>query len=199
MKAILGKNGLTLHAFCNGDDTSPVAKFGEVPAAKSMGNSTTPPKDIESFSEAKLILSSLCDTVSTRLRAEKLKCKGLKMHFRDTNLSSFERQIKLSFTTSSSRDLLAFSCMLMARSFDLTKAPLRSIGVCAIDLVPADAMCQMSLFHEDSGKKDVIDMTVDKIRSRFGFDTISTNALSLCDKNDLGKLERGYEVFTHLR
>lgn len=199
LKAILGKNGLSLHAFCCGEDLSPVARFGDVSAAKSVGNSTTPPKDIESFSEAKLILSSLCDTVSSRLRAEKLKCKGIKLHFRGTDLHSFERQMKLSFSTSSARDLLAFSCLLFAKSFDITKEPLRSVGVCAIDLVSADPLCQMSLFPDSSGKKDVIDMTVDKIRDRFGFCSIFSNALPICDKDELGKLERGYEVFTHLR
>ncbi len=199
LKAILGKNGLSLHRFCRGEDQSEVAYFGDVPAAKSIGNSTTPPKDIESFLEAKLILSSLCDTVCTRLRAEKLKCRGIKMHFRSTDLHSFERQMPLGFYTSSARDILAFACMLLAKSVDITKTPLRSIGVCAIDLSPSDGFCQMSLFPEASGKKDVIDSTVDSIRHRFGFSKISTNALSLCDRDDLGKIERGYEVFTHLR
>ena len=199
MKAILGKNGLTLRSFCRGEDTSPVAYFGSAPDAKSVGNSTTPPKDISSFLEAKLILSSLCDTVCSRLRAEKLKCRGIKMHFRLTDLQLFERQMPLGFCTSSARDMLAFACMLLAKSVDLTKTPLRSIGVCAINLAPADGLCQMSLFPEDSGRKDIIDSTVDRIRGRFGFSKISTNALSLCDTEMLGKIERGYEVFTHLR
>ncbi len=199
LKAILGKNGLTLREFCRGEDRSAVAYFGDVPAAKSLGNSTTPPKDIESFIEAKLILSSLCDTVCTRLRAEKLKCRSIKMHFRSTDLHSFERQMPLGFYTSSARDMLAFSCMLLARSVDITKTPLRSIGICAIDLSPSDSFCQMSLFPETSGRKDIIDSTIDSIRRRFGFSKISSNALSLCDKDELGRIERGYEVFTHLR
>lgn len=199
MKAILGKNGLALHRFCRGEDSSPVAFFGQVPVAKSMGNSTTPPKDIESFLEAKLILSSLCDTVCSRLRAEKMKCRGIKIHFRTTDLATFERQMPLGFSTSSARDLLAYACLLFARSIDISKTPLRSVGVCAIDLVPPEYACQMSLFPDSSGRKDVIDSTVDKLRDRFGFSKISTNALSLCDKDALGKIERGYEVFTHTR
>ena len=199
MKAVLGKNGLTLRSFCRGEDTSPVSRFGEVPAAKSMGNSTTPPKDIESFLEAKLILSSLCDNVCTRLRADKVKCRGIKIHFRTTDLQSFERQMPLNFSTSSARDMLAYACLLFARSIDVAKTPLRSLGVCAIDLAPADGVFQMSLFADSSGKKDVIDSTVDKLRDRFGFSKISTNALYLCDKDELGKIERGYEVFTHAR
>ncbi|MBR5528000.1 MAG: DNA polymerase IV [Clostridia bacterium] len=197
LKSILGKNGEALYTYCRGEDTSPVALFGEVPAAKSMGNSTTPPKDISSFSDAKLILSSLCDTVCSRLRAENTKCRGIKMNFRDINLCSFERQIKLDFATSSARDLLAFSCRLLAESVDLEKTPLRSMGICAIDLVPAD-IPQISLFEKDGGKKDVIDSTVDKLRLRFGFSCVST-ALTLCDREKLGYIARGYEVFTNLR
>ena len=199
MKAILGKNGLTLRSFCRGEDNSPVALFGTAPEAKSMGNSTTPPKDIESFLEAKLILSSLCDNVSTRLRADRVKCRGIKIHFRTTDLQTFERQMPLGYMTSSARDLLACACVLFARSVDVSKTPLRSVGISAIDLAPADGFCQMSLFPDSSGKKDVIDSTIDGIRKRFGFSKISTNALGLCDKDELGKIERGYEVFTHAR
>ncbi len=197
LKSILGKNGLTLYTFCRGEDTSPVALFGDVPAAKSMGNSTTPPRNITGFTDAKLILSSLCDTVCSRLRAEKLKCKGIKMHFRDTELNTFERQLQLDFYTSSARDLLAFSCSLLAQSVDFSKTQLRSIGVCAIDLSAAD-IPQMSLFPGNSGKKDIIDSTVDKLRHRFGFDAVST-ALTLSDTEKLGHIARGYEVFTNLR
>jgi DNA polymerase-4 len=198
VKSILGKNGIMLRKFCRGEDDSKVLPFGSAPEAKSVGNSTTPPKDITGFFDAKLILSSLCDLVCTRLREENLKCRAIRMHFRDTNLSSFERQIQLGFATSSSKDLLAFSCKLLAQSVDLSQTPLRSIGVCAIQLSPAAGESQMSLFEETDGKKDVIDKTVDNLRRRFGAEKIS-NALSLCDSEGLGRLARGYEVFTYLR
>ncbi|MBE6622958.1 MAG: DNA polymerase IV [Ruminococcaceae bacterium] len=198
VKGILGKNGIMLQSFCRGEDTSKVAFFGESPEAKSVGNSTTPPKDITGFFDAKLILSSLCDIVCTRLREENLKCRAIRMHFRDTELHSFERQVQLGFSTSSSKDLLAFSCRLLAQSVDLSKTPLRSIGVCAIQLCPAKGEAQMSLFEENDGKKDVIDKTVDSVRRRFGVEKIS-NALSLCDKEGISHLSRGYEVFTNLR
>ena len=120
------------------------------------------------------------------------------MHFRDTHLHSFERQMQLGFSTSSAKDLLAFSCRLLAESVDISSTPLRSIGVCAIQLSPAGGDAQMSLFEDTDGKKDVIDKTVDKLRRRFGASKIST-ALALCDTEGLGELARGYEVFTNLR
>lgn len=198
VKSILGKNGEMLRRYCRGEDTSPVAVFGSVTDAKSIGNSTTPPRDITGFFDAKLVLSSLCDTVCTRLREENLKCRGIKMHFRDTQLHSFERQMQLGFSTSSAKDLLAFSCRLLAENVDLSVTPLRSIGVCAIQLSPAGGDVQMSFFADTDGKKDVIDKTVDKLRRRFGTSKIST-ALSLCDTEGLGGIARGYEVFTNLR
>lgn len=198
VKSMLGKNGSMLRRFCRGEDTSPVAFFGSAPDAKSVGNSTTPPKDITGFFDAKLILSSLCDTVCTRLREENLKCRGIRMYFRDTQLHGFERQMQLGFSTSSAKDLLAFSCRLLAESVDLSKTPLRSIGVCAIQLSPASIEAQMSLFEDTDGKKDIIDKTVDNLRRRFGASKIS-NALSLCDTEGIGHIARGYEVFTYMR
>ena len=196
LKSILGKNGINIYHYCRGEDDSQVAVFGSHAEAKSMGNSTTPPKDIENFYEAKLILSSICDTVCSRLRAEKLKCRAIRINFRDTSLHSFERQTVLGFSTSCARDLLNFSCRLLSDSVDLSSTPLRSIGVCAIDLLPAAGTAvQMSLFSENDGRKDVIDSTVDELRRRYGFSKIS-NALALCDSKKLGYIERGYEVFT---
>lgn len=200
LKSIFGKNGILLYRYCCGADRERVAVFGSASAAaaKSVSNSTTPPKDIDNFLEAKLIIASLCDSVCSRLRADRLKCRGLRMHFRYTNLSSFERQIQLGFSTSSARDLLAFSCRLLAESVDLSQTPLRSIGVCAIDLSPADGVVQMSLFEDKNGKKDIIDKTVDSLRKRFGFSKIAT-AFSLCDIERIGRISHGYEVFTSQR
>ena len=48
LKSLLGKNGLMLHNFANGLDDSPVAVYGDVPPQKSIGNSTTSPRDLVS-------------------------------------------------------------------------------------------------------------------------------------------------------
>lgn len=187
LKSILGKNGLSLLRFCRGEDDSRVALFDSTSAAKSIGNSTTPPRDLESFADAKLVLASLCDTVCARMRGEGMKCRGIKLGFRDTGLHFFERQTKLSAPTSCARDLLRCACALLSENVDFSRTPLRSIGICAIDLQPArDDAAQLSFFPDDE-KKDRLDQTVDTLRARFGFSKIST-ALSLCDRENIGSL-----------
>ena len=200
LRSILGKNGLTLHDFCTGFDTSPVARFGEVPTVKSVSNSTTPPRDISSNEDAKLVLASLCDNVCARLRGEGLKCTTVQVFFRTTDLNSFERQIKTDFPTSCQKDLLSLSYGLFCKSIDVGQTPLRSVGVCATGLVSDMAGGQLSLFEEDNRetKNDIIDKTVDIIRKRYGMKSISTGTI-LCDSESLGYLAHGYEVFTHLR
>lgn len=197
-RKMFGKNGVTLYRNCCGMDTSPVALFGERPEAKSIGNSTTPPKDIKTFADAKLILSSLCDNVSSRMRKESFKCKAIKINFRDTDLVWHEQQMQLGYYTSSARDLLHFGCLLLNESINISNTPLRSLGICAIELSHAEPEPQTSLFLEKTAKKDIIDSTVDSLRQRFGFSAVST-AFDLCDTEKLGYLERGYEVFTSPR
>ncbi len=200
LKSILGKNGLMLYSYCRGEDSSPVARFGDVPAVKSLSNSTTPPRDIVSYNDAKLILASLCDNVCSRLRQEKLKCTAIQLSFRTASLDTFERQIQLGFPTSCQKDVLRVAYTLFCSSVDIKSTPLRSLGVRAIGLVGNDGVSQVSLFENENRniKNDIIDKTVDRIRERFGRTSIASGTI-LCDRENLGHIAHGYEVFTHLR
>lgn len=198
MKSILGKNGLTLLRYCRGEDESHVALFGQCPPIKSMSNSTTPPRDITDFAMAKQILSSLCGTVCSRLREENLKCGGVGIHLRDTTLRCSERICKLERPTSNAVEMLRAAMRLLRESSDLEKTPLRSIGVKATALSGAGGDAQLSLFPGSGEKKDILDRTADALRKRYGTDVLRT-AFDLCDTDGAAKIERGYEVFTHLR
>ena len=46
LQSVLGKWGVTIYAFAMGLDDSPVHLDGAMDAAKSVGNSTTTPRDI---------------------------------------------------------------------------------------------------------------------------------------------------------
>ena len=86
----------------------------------------------------------------------------------------------------------------MRESSDLEKSPLRIIGVKATALSGAGGDAQLSLFPESGEKKDILDRTADVLRKRYGTDVLRT-AFDLCDTDGAAKIERGYEVFTHLR
>lgn len=198
IKSILGKNGLTLRRYCRGEDESRVAFFGQCAPIKSMSNSTTPPRDITDFAMAKQILSSLCDTVCSRLRAENLKCGGVGLHLRDTALRCSERLCTLEKPISCARDMLKVAMRLLHENVDLRTTPLRSIGVRATALSGAEKEPQLSLFSENTAKRDILDRTTDMLRKRYG-DGILRTAFDLCDTDGAAQIERGYEVFTHVR
>ena len=52
----LGKMGAVLHTFANGRDVSPVQKSDHIPNIKSVGNSATTPRDLETEADVKLML-----------------------------------------------------------------------------------------------------------------------------------------------
>lgn len=95
LKTVLGKNGQTLRDYANGLDTSPVRRADEVSDVKSVGNSTTTPRDLVDNDDVKIVFRVLCESVATRLREQGIKGKTVTISVRDVNLNSFTRQQKM--------------------------------------------------------------------------------------------------------
>lgn len=68
LQSFLGKMGLVLSAFANGLDDSPVSEDGYHAPVKSIGNSTTTPRDLTTDTDVKIILMALSESVAARLR-----------------------------------------------------------------------------------------------------------------------------------
>ena len=90
-----GKWGLMLHCFANGLDSSPVARTGEESIIKSIGNSTTTPRDLTCEQDADIIFWMLCESVAARLREGGFRCRTVQISLRTNELFCFERQMKL--------------------------------------------------------------------------------------------------------
>ena len=95
LKKNLGKWGQMLHSFANGNDTSTVALYGETSPVKSIGNSTTSPRDLKDITDVKIIMGVLADSVARRMREQGLSCMLVSITVRDNSLCSFTRQKKL--------------------------------------------------------------------------------------------------------
>lgn len=173
MKAVFGKNGERLYIYSAGLDTTPVMHIDERLPIKSIGNSTTPPRDLKSFEDAKILLYILSESVAKRLRSHNLLCKGVQIHLRNTDLFCEERQKKLQFPTNLSGDICKEGLSLLDERLDFY-TPLRSIGIRAIDLIPEDEPFQTSLFRDEKKeeKKESLELTVDKIREKYGKESI---------------------------
>ena len=168
---IFGKNGERLYIYAMGMDTSPVRQINEALPIKSIGNSTTPPRDLENFEDAKILLYILSESVAKRLRNHSLLCTGVQLHLRGSDLLTWERQKKLQFPTSLSADICKEGLELLRLH---SMYPLRSIGIRAIDLVPASSPMQTTLFRDEEKeqKRERLELTVDKIRDKYGKESI---------------------------
>ena len=164
-----GKWGHILSIFANGLDITPVMKVSEEASVKSVGNSTTTPRDLVCDQDAKLIYYMLAESIAARMREQGIQCRTVQISLRDNGLYSFERQIKLSQPTCLASELCAAALKLIKQNYNWQK-PLRSIGIRAADLVPEQAPAQLTLFEDEADrlKREKLERTVDSIRYRFG-------------------------------
>ena len=83
LNSYLGKMGSILWAFANGYDTSPVRKENTSAPVKSIGNSTTTPRDLENDEDVKIVLYVLAESVAARLRENGFRCRTVEISIRD--------------------------------------------------------------------------------------------------------------------
>ncbi len=166
----LGKMGGILWAFANGYDDSPV-KMEQVHAPiKSIGNSTTTPRDLETDEDVKIVLYILAESVAARLRENGFKCRVIEISVRDNELYSFTRQHKIDHATNITGEIATEAYRIFKKNYDWRK-PIRSVGVRGADLVNDNYWEQIDLFSsvEQREKQMKLDDAVDTIRRRFGF------------------------------
>ena len=68
LHGMFGKIGLILKQFALGNDQSPVSPYGSEIVIKSVGNSTTTPRDLETDEDVKLVYYVLAESVARRMR-----------------------------------------------------------------------------------------------------------------------------------
>ena len=187
LQSLFGKVGTILKAFANGWDISPVASCDAQPQVKSIGNSTTTPKDLLTDRDIKITLYVLCESVAERLREQYLVCSTVQVWIRYDDLRSCERQASLDGYVCNSESLFKRAYELVQRNRKPDK-PLRSLGVRACNLAP-DIALQTSFFPEvkRAQRGNDLEKTVDTIRRRFGHHSIQ-RGIAMMDR-DLSVLD----------
>lgn len=172
----LGKNGIMLWRFANGQDISPVRYAGECQEVRSVGNSTTAYRDLETNADVKLLLFALAESVAMRLRRAGLKAMGISISVRDKYLFSFTRQCKVPIATSDAACIAktAYELFLKNYSFENGQPPIRSLGVAGFDVLPENTACQFDMFQsiEKQQRLDRLNKSVDELRARYGYTCI---------------------------
>ena len=161
--------GRLLHAYANGIDDSPVASADAVSESKSIGNSTTTPFDVTDHETAHKILLALSETVSMRLRQEKLCAEEIAVTLKTADFKIYSHQKQMTNAIDCTNAVYAAA----AESFDEVwkGEPLRLLGVRAGKLCKEDCV-QLSLLGQDWSKQKKADAAMDAIRKKYGKNSI---------------------------
>ena len=170
LQMLLGRMGPTLHDYANGRDETPVAEYVNREQAKSIGNMITAPRDIRTPADADLVLWPLCENVAHRLRRHGMCAGSVSLYIRDIQLVTHTRQCRLTPPTWLARELMEHARGLLARHYKW-KLPIRTLGVTAGDLIPADQVSlQLDLdgTAEKRDKFERIERAMDGLKDRYG-------------------------------
>ena len=173
LQSVFGKIGLVLSAFARGEDRTPVSPdLGEVPV-KSIGNSTTTPRDLTTDQDVKMVIYMLAESVASRLRSHGFAGEVVEIYVRDTELSGFTRQHKISMPTNISEEI-AQEAMRLFRANYRWERPIRSIGVRVSHLRNGNDPYQLNIFTDPQWREKQLkaDIAVDEIRGRFGIEAV---------------------------
>ena len=173
LKAHLKKHGEVIWAFSRGMDVSVVQS--EAPANKGYGNSTTIAFDVTDASTAKLVLLALAETVGTRLRAAKVRAEVIAVGIKTYDLSYASHQMTLQNATNITIEIHRCACQLFDELWD--GSPIRHLGIHTSRVQDGFNMRQLDMFDAtDYEKLEKMDAAVDRIRGRYGIDSVKRAA-----------------------
>ena len=173
--------GKLLHAYANGIDDSPVAP--SVSESKSIGNSTTTPFDVTDREAAYKILLALSETVSMRLRQEKLCAEEIAVTLKTANFQVYSHQKQLPNAIDCTNAVYAAAAEIFDEVWK--GEPLRLLGGRAGKLCKEDCI-QLSLLEQDWSKQKKADAAMDAIRKKYGKNSICRSTF-LGEKNTFQK------------
>ena len=185
LTSLLGKHGGMLYDYANGCDDSPVRLFSEREKIKSVGNGTTFSRDLVGINDIKTAVTSLADTVASRLRKYQMKCYGVKVDIKDPSFKVISRQKQLTAPTNLEEDIFRASVEIIEYSCNM-KDPIRLLTITGINLCGEDEDVQLSLFdteNRNSEKGEKMERAMDDIRKKFGDTSITFGRIL---KNDIG-------------
>ena len=186
LRSMMGKCGEMLWMFANGLEHSPVRAMGDEAMVKSVGNSTTTPRDLVCERDARMVVTVLAESVAERLRSSSLCGSVVELYVRDCELHSITRQKKIRRPTALASEIIPCAMSLFRENYRWER-PIRSMGVSVSSLQPLKENWQLDMFT-DSGRERMYDLegAVEDIRRRFGHHSILR--ASLISDRDIGEI-----------
>ncbi len=173
LSSLLGKNGLMLKAYANGQDRTPVMPIDHHSCVKSVGNSTTPPHDLCSMEDARCIYYLLAESVAARLRKGGFRARCISISARTTDLITRSHQQVLGRPTNLTDDLARAAMNLFAGRF-AHGFPYRSVGLSCSMLTKDDEPVQLDFMGCEQRRMhmETLERSIDGLRMRYGHQII---------------------------
>jgi DNA polymerase-4 len=183
--ARFGKYGDQLYKNANGLDDSPVIRIGEGDDQKSIGLGFTFRHDLTSREECKIAINYLSDEVAVKLRNAGMVCNTVQLSIKDEFLSVIQRQRALAHPTDLAHDISDVANKILIKEWSESR-PIRMLTVTAQNLTRKEHSAdQIDIFAEvddtrrEKDKKQ--EQAVDKIRQKFGRESITNGAILTTD------------------
>ena len=174
----LGKMAYEIHQRANGIDDSPVTPHSP-DEVKSIGRSTTLPRDITDLEEARKVIMELSEEVAMSARRHGKKGRTVQITIKYSDFRTITRQTRIP-ATNLARDIMQAGFKLLENNWNRLR-PVRLLGI-SISGFEENICEQVSLFDQaetgyDKAKEQKLEMTLDQIRQKYGSDKIRRAAL----------------------
>ena len=163
-----GITGERLSLMAQGIDTAPVVPIGSEEEIKSIGHSTTLPRDISGREEMAAYILRLSEMVARRARRGRLMGRRVCLTIRYSDFHTFSRYGQLPAPTNDTRSIYARALKILG-AIDMA-SPVRLLGVSISGLVK-DRL-QGEIFDKDRQRRRLME-ALDEVNDRFGDFTIS--------------------------
>jgi len=175
LKKKLGEHAAEhLQRLALGLDTREVER-GERP--KSVGRENTFAEDLRDFARMERELLFFAEDVARRLRAQGLKAGGVTLKVRLGDFTTFTRAAQFEDPTDLAEPLHEAARKLLREKVDFGGQGARLLGIAATRLYGAGE-AEKSLFpDEQAGRRRRAAQAVDRLRARFGADTVTRGRL----------------------
>ncbi|MBO5356960.1 MAG: DNA polymerase IV [Clostridia bacterium] len=185
-----GKAGSDLWIYASGLDKSEVAHKDHYEPAKSVGHGITCVADIRRLDEAYKVIYALSQDIGYKLRAMKLKARGVSLGIKYKDLSYQGYQIKLENPTQDEGFIAKTACEMLKSKHDPMHI-IRALTITAINLENENANEQISMFfdYESRDKREKLNKVLDLIKSEYGKDAI--RPAIILDEDKMPKKEQG--------
>jgi DNA polymerase IV len=187
LQNLLGITGVRLKEWANGIDPRPVdPESGE--KWKSIGSSTTLPRNVTEERILLEVLRDLAQSVSNRMKQKGVVSSTVQIMIRYSNFQTITRSKTWENPFQEAEEIFQRAVYLLKRHWNGN--PVRLLGITAVDVFDKkEAVKQLDLFHfEEEAKKEALWNTIERLQQKFGNSIIQRGSELFRDKSgDNGK------------